>query len=839
MLGPPTRQYLDLARDHRGKLPRPQDPSVADLRRDAGRARRPVRRPRARPDRPFRRGRSGASARSSFRARRNCGIRTSSDGAPRPSGPTAACSRRSSPCSPRPTIACRTEAEGERRGVGAARSSEAVSRARRKRREAGAMSWNAKVHWTEGLFLRPHHLQQSDRYLENAIESRDPARHALSLGLLASLEIDRDLAQQSKFALRRGSGRHARRRAVRFSRREPGAGADRRAGSRRRAARLAHRCRRAPTTRARSARTRRTTRRATSSAPRRVIDSTSNLRIEEEIEVAYPRLAYEIRKTAKPGYVGLPIARIVEVHDRTIVFDEKFAPPAARLRGASDGRRLARPRHRLDRQQARRARALRGDATAGGGLQSADYLMLQMLNREIPVLKHFRSSRYVHPERLYEELLRIAGELATFATQERRAREYGAYNHDDLESVFAPVLRDIQDFLSARLDRRAIRLELIERAPNAYRLDDQGPHAVPQRDLRARSVGAPPADRNPAEPAGVPQGRPQHQDERDRPRPSARRAARPSADAAAADPRHHRSRLFLPRPHFAAVAGIQRQASGDRHAFRRRLAGAPDGALGRQGRPAMSNDDDPFGRSDRTIIRPNPGGRRPPPPRGPVARRRLRRAARRRPRRRRRRSPILPPPLARRLRHARQPAYQPYAPPTPPPAPPPRPGQRRVGRLDDAPAAAAGSPYCRARRAAADDAGAGLAAYFGRSRHRRRESADARGRLAAAAARAAARLAVARRRRPADGSGRAGDPAVRDRRARRRRCRPTRSKRRNTRSPRPPTTSCRTCRARTAGSGRNTACWCASSTSAWAACASSRSSTAPSRIRPSISACSS
>lgn len=33
----------------------------------------------------------------------------------------------------------------------------------------------------------------------------------------------------------------------------------------------------------------------------------------------------------------------------------------------------------------------------------------------------------------------------------------------------------------------------------------------------------------------------------------------------------------------------------------------------------MSNDDDPFGRSDRTIIRPNPGGRRPPPagPAGP------------------------------------------------------------------------------------------------------------------------------------------------------------------------------------------------------------------------------
>ena len=150
------------------------------------------------------------------------------------------------------------------------------------------------------------------------------------------------------------------------------------------------------------------------------------------------------------------------------MFDEKYAPPVlvcaahATVEGWLD-RVIGWIGNRLD-ELARYA----SDATAGGGMQSADYLILQCLNREIPALKHFRSSRYVHPERLYERLLRIAGELATFATNERRAREYRAYNHDDLESVFEPVLHDIQDFLSARLDRRAIRLELIERAPNAF-----------------------------------------------------------------------------------------------------------------------------------------------------------------------------------------------------------------------------------------------------------------------------------------------------------------------------------------------------------------------------------
>ncbi|GJD74798.1 hypothetical protein CFIICLFH_3034 [Methylobacterium goesingense] len=84
------------------------------------------------------------------------------------------------------------------------------------------------------------------------------------------------------------------------------------------------------------------------------------------------------------------------------------------------------------------------------------------------MLHHFRQSRFIHPERLYEEFLRIAGELATFTTADRRARTYPAYDHDDLEAVFTPVVRDIQDFLSAQTGRRAIRLEIIERAPNAF-----------------------------------------------------------------------------------------------------------------------------------------------------------------------------------------------------------------------------------------------------------------------------------------------------------------------------------------------------------------------------------
>jgi type VI secretion system protein ImpJ len=328
------------------------------------------------------------------------------------------------------------------------------------------MPWHSKVLWSEGLFLRPHHLQQSDRYIEHLIETRTRAVTPYPWGFTA-LEIDRDLTQQSRFSVRRASGimpdgtpfdipadspvpapidvpETAAKQLVWLS--MPMSAANTRevdAASAESASRFF-------------------------SAAEMLIDSTAALRVEEEIDVAYPRLSFEVRKTGKPGYVGLAMARIVEVRDRTIVFDEKFAPPVLVcsahpvVEGWTD-RAIGWVDTKLE-ELARYA----ADPTSGGGLQSTDYFVLQLLNRTLPVLKHLRHSHYVHPERLYQELLRLVGDLATFASPERRARDYPAYDHDDLENIFEPVIRDLQDYLSARLGRRAIRLEIIERGPNAF-----------------------------------------------------------------------------------------------------------------------------------------------------------------------------------------------------------------------------------------------------------------------------------------------------------------------------------------------------------------------------------
>jgi type VI secretion system protein ImpJ len=327
------------------------------------------------------------------------------------------------------------------------------------------MSWYSKVVWSEGLFLRPHHLQQGDRYVEHLVESRTAQITPYPWGF-SEFEIDRDLAQQNKFGLRRAAGIMPDGTPFRLPGSSPLPPAITAPDSASGMYVWLVLPMGQPNTREVDDNDKESGSRFTVTSEL-LIDASSKLQIEEEIDVALPRFSYEIRKTPKPGFVSLLCARIVEVTDKAIVYDERFAPPVltvvahATVTGWLD-RVIGWIETKLE-ELARFA----SDPRSGSGMQSVDYFILQMLNRQIPVLKHMRGSKYVHPERLFVELLCLAGELSTYSTKERRPRDYPAYDHDNLDTTFAPVLADIQRFLSVDISR-AIRLDIVEKAANAF-----------------------------------------------------------------------------------------------------------------------------------------------------------------------------------------------------------------------------------------------------------------------------------------------------------------------------------------------------------------------------------
>lgn len=326
------------------------------------------------------------------------------------------------------------------------------------------MSWYSKVSWSEGLFLRQHHLQQSDRYFEKLLESRSRYSSPYPWGF-SEIELDKDLTEQNKIGLRRATGIMPDGTPFDLPAISPlpepidvAEGAERKfiwavmpaATANRREVDMAE-----------SSGGSRYTREVET-----IIDSTLGMHVEEDIEVAHPRITLEVRDKPKSGHHCLKVARILEVRDKTIVTDETFAPPILtiaahpvvtgwldRVIGWVETKLEALSRYA-------------SDTSSGGGLQNFDYFMLLMLNREINVLRHLRASRYVHPCDLYVEILRMAGELWTFSSN-RLAAEYKAFDQDDLEGTFRPVLADIQRLLSLDVGR-AVRLDLIERAENAY-----------------------------------------------------------------------------------------------------------------------------------------------------------------------------------------------------------------------------------------------------------------------------------------------------------------------------------------------------------------------------------
>jgi type VI secretion system protein ImpJ len=166
--------------------------------------------------------------------------------------------------------------------------------------------------------------------------------------------------------------------------------------------------------------------------------------------------------------VLLGLAVIREVQNGALIFDERYIPPtldiraSARLSGfLSDI--VGRVGQRVD------ELALRAvEATDGGAETFASFLLLQSLNRWNAQLQHLASLPTVHPERLYEAFVAMAGEVSTLTRADRKPPPFPAYNHEKLQLTFEPVFDALQAALSAVYDRSAIQLELQLAGPGAY-----------------------------------------------------------------------------------------------------------------------------------------------------------------------------------------------------------------------------------------------------------------------------------------------------------------------------------------------------------------------------------
>lgn len=199
-----------------------------------------------------------------------------------------------------------------------------------------------------------------------------------------------------------------------------------------------------------------------------VVDVFSSERSREPVELARPNLQFGVTRDQTYGRVVCGLAHVREIQNGRVVFDDRYIPPAQDIaacyplnHGLTDI--LGRCEQRME------ELALRAvEATDGGADTFGSFLLLQALNRWIPVLRHVASLPVVHPERLFQELASLAGEISTMIRQDRRSPVLPPYEHENLRGSFDPLFDLLQSMLSAVFDRSAVQLPLEQAGPGAW-----------------------------------------------------------------------------------------------------------------------------------------------------------------------------------------------------------------------------------------------------------------------------------------------------------------------------------------------------------------------------------
>jgi len=323
------------------------------------------------------------------------------------------------------------------------------------------MGWRNKVVWSEGMLLQPQHFQQNERWLEHALQRRFVALSPCGWGF-AEIEIDTAALLLGKLALTRAVGvfpdgttfdmpaidplpepldlpPDARDEAVVMSlpMRRPGARESNTEGDE-------------PLVRY-------------DVTEESVADANTAGERDALIQLGHLRSRLLLQRDVSDAMACLLVARVIERRvDNSLHLLRQHIPPLLDVHTSEVLRGYLSELHGLLNQRSMALAPRLTQGGRGGVAEIADFLLLQTVNRYLPVLTHQLQITPLHPLPLFETALAMVGDLSVFG-EARRPPELPAYQHDDLDATFRPVMNELRRALSMVLEQNAIQIELHDR----------------------------------------------------------------------------------------------------------------------------------------------------------------------------------------------------------------------------------------------------------------------------------------------------------------------------------------------------------------------------------------
>jgi type VI secretion system protein ImpJ len=326
------------------------------------------------------------------------------------------------------------------------------------------VTWENKPVWSEGMFLRPQHFQQLERFAGAQLDARVAPLRAHGWGF-ADLRIDDGLLKTGRLALTRCAGVFDDGTPFRVPD-EAAAPLPLEVGRDLRDASI-YLC--VPRSRPGTADV------ALESAARaetrylahefEAADAVYGAASRVPLNVGRLQLSLRHDGEGLEGYATIPLTRIVERRaDDSVVLDEGFIPSVLAT-GASPA--LTGFLSELEGLLHQRAEAIAGrlgTPGAKGVADITDFLFLMAVNRAEAMVKHLAALPIVHPADLYGRLCELAAELSTMTANGNRPTFMPLYAHRDLRVCFDAVMADLRRSLNVVFEQSAVAIPLETRA---------------------------------------------------------------------------------------------------------------------------------------------------------------------------------------------------------------------------------------------------------------------------------------------------------------------------------------------------------------------------------------
>lgn len=319
------------------------------------------------------------------------------------------------------------------------------------------MSLYNRVVWQDGMFMKPQHFQQLERFQSQFSGMLNAYSSALSWGI-KTIEIDTELLSLGKIGITKADGILQDRTPFQLplmanlpERKEVDPALT---GT------VIYLCCPLPSERSELFGSEKTGSRYTVH-PQDVVDSSYENHEMATIDVGKLNFTLMYEHEDKSAYTAIPILKIAEVKaDGGVVVDHRFIPTCIDIHASTVLSKYVKEFASMLRHRAESIVQRMGVIDQQGVSSVADFMLLLTLNRYEPLFWHFAATEGIHPEALYRTLLQVEGELATICSTPRRPQTYTPYNHRQLTDCMLKIMDSTKNYLSVMSELRAVNLTL-------------------------------------------------------------------------------------------------------------------------------------------------------------------------------------------------------------------------------------------------------------------------------------------------------------------------------------------------------------------------------------------